>query len=457
MDAFKVGLMALASMAAIVYISVRVTSNQSGFGNYITYQALVRDASGIFSKTPIRIAGVNAGRVVGVALKDNNALVTFEVREDIVVSKDSTLRIRAVGFFGDKYLEILLGNERERLPEGGLIVSEESGGMENIVKDVSEILVDVRRVVGEIKDSLAPEEGLSPIREVIASVRELVDNTRKATEVMRDLALDNEEKINQMVDNLEQFSAQLQYQVDGQNHDSAMATVGEILGNVKETTADLKKVVFDIKSGKGTLGKILREDKIADEVTETLAGVNKLVNKVSMIKTELEMFTGSNTSYGADSFVNLKVYPSPERFYLLGLVTSEFGVAEEKRYTTNVGGVETVWDETVREKDTFRFNFQLGRQFNNWVFRGGLIESTGGLGVDYRFSRWNQYLGAELFDYREGLGPNLRLSSELQIWNIIYGKVSLEDTILSSRSATLSVGLKFADEDIRGLAAFFIK
>lgn len=457
MDAFKVGLMALASVAAVVYISVRVTSNQSGFGDHVTYQTLIKDAAGIFPKTPIRIAGVNAGRVISINLQGNNALMTFEVREDILVSKDSKLRVRAVGFFGDKYLEILLGKEQERFPEGGLIPSEESGGMENLVKDVSEVLVDVRRIVGEIKDSLAPDEGPSPIKEVIASVRELVDNTKQATEVVRDLALGSEERIKRMVDNLEDFSDHLQYQVDNGNDDSAMATVGEILDNVKETTEDLKKVVFDIKSGKGTLGKILREDKIADEVTETLAGVNKLVNKVSMIRTELEMFAGGNTSYGSDSSVNLKIYPSPERFYLLGMVTSEFGVAEKKRYTTRVDGVETVWDETIREKDTYRFNFQLGRQFNNWVFRGGLIESTGGVGVDYRFSRWNQQLGAELFDYREGLGPNLRFSSELQIWNMVYGKVALEDTILGSRSATFSVGLKFADEDIRGLAAFFIK
>ena len=46
MDAFKVGLMAIATLMAVVYMSIKITSNQSGFGDYVSYRTIVKDASG---------------------------------------------------------------------------------------------------------------------------------------------------------------------------------------------------------------------------------------------------------------------------------------------------------------------------------------------------------------------------------------------------------------------------
>ena len=438
-------------------MSLKITSNQSGFGAYVTYRAKSMNASGLFLKSQIRVAGIPVGRIIKIELQENQALITFQVRKDVPITEGSKLRIKSAGLLGDKYPEILIGTSTKVLPEGAILPAEESGGMQNIVQDSSEILADVKSIVRSIKASLLPENSVAPIEEILQKIRILVDNTTQATEIVRDIASNSQERIDNMILNLEKFAMILEYQMNKTNNDSAMADVNEILHNVKDMTQDLKKIVFDLKSGKGTIGKFLREDKIADEVTETLSGMNKLVNKVNMIRAELDMFMGSNTSYGADGHLNLQLHPSPERFYLLGLATSEYGVDKKKRIIRNIDGDKTIEDETIRDKDTLRFNFQLGRQYNNWVFRGGLIESTGGLGFDYKFPKWDQKISLELFDFRENIGPNLRPSSEFRLWNMFYGRVALEDILVKSRSATFSVGLRFIDEDIRSLAAFFIK
>ena len=97
----------------------------------------------------------------------------------------------------------------------------------------------------------------------------------------------------------------------------------------------------------------------------------------------------------------------------------------------------------------------LGRKIQNWVFRGGVIESTGGVGVDYLRSDWGSKFSMEVFDYSESKGANLRLSSETQMWNVIYGKATFDDIFNDERSATVSAGLKFNDEDLKGLLGFF--
>ena len=72
MNEFKVGLLAIATMTALVFMSLKITSNQSGFGQYVTYRTIVKDASGIYPKTPIKVAGIAAGRISAIELQPDD-------------------------------------------------------------------------------------------------------------------------------------------------------------------------------------------------------------------------------------------------------------------------------------------------------------------------------------------------------------------------------------------------
>ena len=457
MNEFKVGLLALATIASVVIMSFKVTSNQSGFGDYLTYRTIIRDASGIFPKTPIKVAGINAGRIKKIELAENNAVITFEVLKTVTISRDSELRIKSVGFLGDKYIEIKIGDSTQRLEENGFISSKEGGGMENLGQDASTILKDVKDVVSSLKDSLAPENEEPPIKKILSDVKVLLENTKQATASLNRIMQGNEEKINKIVDNIDKFAADISYQVNNQNKDSAMNDVKTILANAKNITRDLEGIISNVKAGKGTVGKLLVEEQIADEVQQTLSGVNRLVNRFNNIRSELEVFTGANTNYGSESTLALRLYPAPERFYQFGVVTSEFGPETETITRRNIDGSETVEYKSEQTKDSFRFNFQLGRQVHNWVFRGGLIETTGGIGVDYQLRDWGSKFSLDVFDYRDDIGPNIRFSTEQQLYNVLYGRIRVEDMLeKDTRSATISLGLKFSDEDLRALLGFFL-
>lgn len=450
MNELKVGLLALATMATVVFMSIKVTSNQSGFGEYVTYRTIIKDASGIFPKTPIRVAGINAGRIKEIALADNNAIITFEVLDKVTVTKDSKLKIKTVGFLGDKYLEIVVGESTDRLAENGFIPAQEGGGIEDLVKDASTVLKDVKVIVGSIKESLAPPGEEPPMTAILRDLKASMATLKK-------VLTGNEERFNDIIANLDEFSADIAYQMNNKNSDSAMADVKEILGNAKKVSADLEKVMADLKAGKGTMGKLLVEEQIADEVRQTLSGVRQLVTRVNNLRTEMEVYTGANTLYGAESTFGLRLYPAPERFYELGVVTSEFGVENETITKTNLNGVESTELRSIQEKNTFLFNLQMGRHIHNWVIRGGLIQSTGGIGVDYELNDWGSKFSLDVYDYRDDIGPNLRFSMEHQLYNVLYGRIRVEDMLEEGvGSTTFSLGVKFTDEDIRGLLALFL-
>lgn len=449
MNEFKVGLMAIATIVAVTFMSIKVTTNQSGFGDYITYRTILKDATGIFPKTPIRVAGINAGRIKLIELQGNNALITFEVLKEIQVTDDSRLRIKSVGFLGDKYLEIALGRSSVILEPMGFLIAEEGGGMEDLLADAGEVLKDVKAMSGSFRDVFAPENQDNPMKKI-------VDNLEALTANLNDAIVTNKDKLATLVDNLEKMSQSLAEETNRDIDDSSLSKLRDILTSTQKLTEDLQLLTQDIRQGKGTIGKLLVEDEIADEVRQTLAGVQRIVSRVDSLRSEIVVFTGANTRTGGRTEAYMKIFPSPERYYLLGVSTSKFGVESETIRTTIANGAESTRIEKEQDKDTYRFNLQLGRRVHQWGFRGGLIDSTGGVGVDYYIPKYGMRLTSEVFDYRKDVGVNLRLGAEFQLWNVIYGKVTGEDLAEETRSGTVSAGLRFTDEDLKGLIGLFL-
>lgn len=458
MNEFKVGLFALATMAAIAVMSLKITTNQSGFGEHVVYRTVLKDASGIFAKTPIKIAGIPAGRILDISLDGINAHVLFEIKKSIPIPKGSRLRVNTVGFLGDKYLEIVLTNAAEYIPANGLIIAEDGPGLDKIIKQATEVMADIKEVTGGLKKILAPEGEKPPLQLIIDDVKETLANAREVTASLRRVINGNEDRLNNIVANLDEFTDKLNRELDKTDPDSTIADVKEVLRNAKKMTSDMEQMIADVRAGKGTLGKILVEEEIADEVKETLSGVKKIVNKVDSIRTELSMFTGVNSDYGSETIGNLKIFPSPERFYTLGVVTAPYGVERQRFMSTETDGGGRITElQRTKLKNWYRFNLQMGRRIHNWSFRGGMIESSGGIGVDYEWVQAATTFGLEVFDYRDDIGANVRLSADFRLWNVIFGRVALEDLIVDeSRSGTVFVGLKFNDEDLKALIGFFL-
>ncbi len=446
MNPLKVGLLTLAAMASVVVMSLKITQNQSGFGEHVEYQTRLEDASGILEKTPIKVAGINAGKIKKIELVDNKALITFEILEKIKVAKGAILRIKSVGLLGDKFIDLDLKNAQgDRLAEGAEIPAQGGEGLDEILKEVKEIATT-------IKESLRDEKGNNMVKQIISNIKDV-------SATLKRIADQNEEKINNIVSDVEAIASQLAFETDRYQKDSLMADlskVGPILDKVDATVSDLKIIVNDVKEGKGTVGKLLRDDAVVDQVSQTLSSVNRLVSRINNIEAELSLSTGANTRVGSDTRFDIDLYPAPERFFRLGIVTNDFGPQSEKETTTytsvNDGQESKVAVRKVNDSD-LRFNLQIGRRIQRFGLRGGIIESTGGVGADYFFPDWSFRTGLELFDYQKEAGPNLRLITEIKIWNVLYTRLAGEDLISKDgqQSATISVGLRFNDQDIAAL------
>jgi phospholipid/cholesterol/gamma-HCH transport system substrate-binding protein len=459
LNPLKVGLLTLAAMASVVVMSLKITQNQSGFGKHVEYKTILKDASGILEKTPIKVAGINAGRIKTIELAGSEALLTFEILEKIKVTDTAKLKIKSVGLLGDKYIDMDLGSGGEdRLKAGSFLATEGGDGFDALAKDASEVLKEVKEIAQTIKDALRDDQGRNVIKEIVGNINEMTASLKRIT-------TGNEDKINQIMADVKSISDQLAFETDRNQKSSLMSDlskIGPIMDKVDTAASDLQVIMADLKDGKGTVGKLLRDDAVVDQVSQTLSSVNRLVNRINNVEADIGLSTGANTRTGSDTRFDLDIYPAPERFFRLGLVTNEFGPQSESEtdtYTSENGGPEN--KVTVRKvsKSDFKFNLQIGRRIQRFGLRAGIIESTGGVGLDYFFPDYGIRTGTEIFDYQQDAGPNIRVYTEVKLWNVLFARLAGEDLISKdgNQSATISLGLRFSDQDLAALVGILAR
>lgn len=455
MNELKVGFLTILAIASMIVVSLTISSNKSGFGDYVQYKTILKDATGIYEKSSIKVAGIVAGRIKKIELSGSHALITFEILEQIKMTKFSTLRIKSVGFLGDKYLDIFLGDpEAKRLPAGSIVQADGGEGFEQLGKDAGAILKDVKVISKAIRDSIYDKDKKNVVKEIMANIKDFT----KDAKVIGAMFSGNSARINATLKDLRKITAQLAKETDRDAEESLMndlSKLNPIMANVDQAVLDLKEIIADVKAGNGTVGKLLRDEEVIDRVTETLSGVNQIVNRVNNFKTDIGLYSGVAVGDGTRTELNVDLIPSPERFFRFGLIQTDFGrdIKTEEVVTTDTGGASATTETTTINKTDFKFNLQIGRKFNDWTLRVGLIDSTGGLGLDYNLYHLGLSSTLEAYDFNKDLGAALRFGVEYRIWNIVYSKVTAEDILSKDgdQEFTLSAGLKFTDEDLGAL------
>lgn len=458
MNELKVGLLSLMAIASLVIVTLQISSNKATFGEFVEYRTILNDATGIYEKSSIKVAGIVAGRIKSIELSGSQALVKFEVREDIKITQFSVLRIKSVGFLGDKYIDIFLGNpDAPRLKEFSMVRNESGAGFEQLGKDASEILKDVKVIAKVIRESLYTEDKKNAIKQIVSQINEFSHNANDISKSLKTILEENQAKVSDVVENLRRVSEQLAFETDRYQDDSLLndlEQVGPILAKVDTAMADLNEIVADVKSGKGTMGKLLRDEETIDRVNETLSGVNRIVGRINNFRTNVMIYSGANNIDGSKTEVDLDLMSAPERFFRFGVVSGDAASLERRTRTrTIINGTETVRDEIETSESEFRFNLQMGRNLGRFTLRAGLFETTGGLAMDHHLYEYGIRNFVEVFDYREDIGAKLRLASEVRLWNVLHAKVMAEDIARSSKNHiyTFSLGLKFSDEDLAAL------
>lgn len=221
----KVGIFVLIGLIILVITVLYISDFKAAVGGYYL-KVIFNFANGIEIGAPVRLAGVKIGEVkdLQIVYSAEKELPHVElliwVDKRFVIYSDSTPYINTLGLLGEKYLEIIPGvNKDNVLKPGDVIYGKDSVSLGQITELGY-------RIASKLEDSINSLSALLSDSEFKNAFKEVVLNTQKLTEDLDKLGL----SLQEIVDRIKQ----------------GQGTVGKLISE-EELYNELKEFVIDLK------------------------------------------------------------------------------------------------------------------------------------------------------------------------------------------------------------------
>jgi phospholipid/cholesterol/gamma-HCH transport system substrate-binding protein len=271
----KVGLFFLASLL-VLGVLIELVEDWRPFEKQYNYRAYFTSAVGLRQGDPVRVAGVDAGKVRRIGIEDSRVRVDFFVNDANMVREDSLAEIRQTNLLGGVFLGLDFGSPD--LP--ALAVDSEVRTREgtNIDQLISNIDRNQERVLGPLGDLV--EESREPLAE---AARRLEQIAVKIDEGQGTLGLMvNDPRLYEQVTSLSKRLDNLVARIDqGEGTLGRLIADPALYDNLNQTADHLNQISEQVRAGKGTLGKLVNDDKLYDEAADALANVRTITDKVN--------------------------------------------------------------------------------------------------------------------------------------------------------------------------------
>jgi phospholipid/cholesterol/gamma-HCH transport system substrate-binding protein len=209
--------------------------------------------------------------------------VTLSVEKRYSVPTDSKAKIFSDGLMGGKAVEIVYGSATEMVPNEGTIQTEvsvdlmemASSEMEGIIAKVTLIMDEMAQTLESVNNLMAANtdnitEIVKNVDGVTGSVNDMLAKEKKhLEEAMASLSRfskslgDNAEQVDSIIGNLNTFSTQL--------------TEADIVSEISATVEQLNKVLASVNSGDGSVGKLLEDAELYDNLAQASANLTTLL------------------------------------------------------------------------------------------------------------------------------------------------------------------------------------
>jgi phospholipid/cholesterol/gamma-HCH transport system substrate-binding protein len=179
----------------IVILSVIVFS----IGNFYsikkgyTMSVVFNFANGINVGAPVRYSGVEVGEVRNIEVyfdeKENSPMVKVGIwaSENTWITEDSAATINTLGLLGEKYLEITSGSrEAARLKQGGVLRGRDPVSTEELTRETKKTLTNVDAMLQSINDIVGDEELKNSLKEMVSNLKDLSGDLKEFTSFIKE-------------------------------------------------------------------------------------------------------------------------------------------------------------------------------------------------------------------------------------------------------------------------------
>jgi phospholipid/cholesterol/gamma-HCH transport system substrate-binding protein len=271
---------------------------------------------GLASTAPITINGLVVGQVSGIKLQPNGEiLVQLQIKNDFPFSKSSVVAIYEPGLIAGKQLQIIPNfKDNSVAVSGDTLTSSVKKGLTDLVSDklaplqqkIEKMIVNADLLLtnlNEVLDTKSKENlknSISNLSKTIEGINSVVDNTNS-------ILLNNKGNIDKTLTNLNKVSTDFSKISDS----LSKANITKVVTNLEKTLSNVDKIMNDLQSGKGSLGKMVKDDALYNNLEKTSKELELLLQDLRLNPTRyvnVSLFGKKNKPYKAptDSIKNTK-------------------------------------------------------------------------------------------------------------------------------------------------------
>lgn len=446
---FKVGALVVIVSGLIGVMSLKVNEGPGLFSRTKRYWFELKDAGGLVVDSAVKSSGIKVGTIEKIKLVDNKARIFIQIGSDLVMRSSGYVELRSDGILGDRHVELVPGAiEDPELEDGTQILSaHERGSLNSLMSEVGKISESVGRLADTLNKATGPEGDTS------TKLGRIIDNVEKLTANISEITGENKGKIHNIVDNIQDVTKQLKKFIGDEGSGGFAAgwqKAVDSLSRIDTSLRNIEEITGKINRGEGTIGRLVNDEETVDKINEAVGNFNDFVGGASQLETSFDF----HSEYLSDadltkSYLNVKIQPGLDRYYEIGVVDDPRGV-DHSEHVKRTGDGAQEYDETKTFKNKVKFNALFAKNFYDFTVKGGLIESAGGVGVDYYLYRRDLRLSVEAFDFDEVV---LRAYIRYNLFKGFYFIAGGDHLADSWRSGFIGAGLFITNDDLKFLAS----
>jgi phospholipid/cholesterol/gamma-HCH transport system substrate-binding protein len=271
----KVGLFFLITLILLAFM-IELVEDWRPFEEQYPYVSYFSYAVGLKVGDPVRIAGVNVGKVREISIEDHRVRIDFYVNREDSLREDSIAQIRQTNMLGGVFLGLDFGSEQSRiLPPGSTVVSRDSTNIDQLISNLDRNQDRFLRPLGDLVD-----ESREPLAATISRLEKIVAKIDEGEGTLGRL-------VNNPTLYEEMASASIRLNRLLARFDNGGGSLGKLLedpslyDNLNQTMLNLTALSEQIKTGEGTLGKLFVDDRLYQELTMTVGNLNEITAKIN--------------------------------------------------------------------------------------------------------------------------------------------------------------------------------
>jgi phospholipid/cholesterol/gamma-HCH transport system substrate-binding protein len=477
--AAKVGLFVIAVGVASVLLYRYVSRTAGTSGGYTVY-ATFKDAVGLAPQSRVVMAGIPVGTIMSIRLDHDMARVDVRMMRDVALHEDASIAKKSSGILGEYFLAVTPGTEgRPNLRDGDRIPNVlEAASTDQLISDLARIADRVRLVAENLANTLGSPEGREDMRktlENLAGVTEALNQTvRENRETIRQTLLNFEgittnagPELKQILENVRVVTGDVRdLMAENKSDAKGSGQLRETVERVNRASASLESALSHIDSvssridkGEGTIGRLTKDETLINEVQGAVEGVGDFVGGISRLQTIVGLRADYNfVSNTIKNYVELRLQPAEDKYYLIEIINDPRGkttIEQTDIDTTDPTRPAHYRDVKTTTTNAFRFSIMFAKRIGPFTGRFGILESTGGIGVDTHLLRDRFEIRQDLFGFGEELQPRWRIALAYEFVNRLWFLAGVDEIFNNDRrDYFVGLQLRFNDDDLKAMLPF---